>query len=101
MDGHLRGNVDDLHSDVHGRRLPPARHRDLHRPPGFRQDREGGVGLRDDRRGPLVARYDANANGTIEKGEVIKAINDYLFGEGDEAISKAEVIELINRYLFG
>ena len=50
---------------------------------------------------PLVARYDANANGTIEKGEVIKAINDYLFGEGDEAISKAEVIELINRYLFG
>ena len=50
---------------------------------------------------PLVARYDANANGTIEKGEVIKAINDYLFGEGDEAISKAEVIDLINRYLFG
>ena len=50
---------------------------------------------------PLVARYDANANGTIEKGEVIKAINDYLFGEGDETISKAEVIELINRYLFG
>ena len=50
---------------------------------------------------PLIARYDANANGTIEKGEVIKAINDYLFGEGDEAISKAEVIELINRYLFG
>ena len=48
---------------------------------------------------PLVARYDAN--GTIEEGEVIKAINDYLFGEGDEAISKAEVIEPINRYLFG
>ena len=50
---------------------------------------------------PLVAWYDANANGTIEKGEVIAAINDYLFGEGDEAISKAEVIELINFYLFG
>ena len=49
----------------------------------------------------LVARYDANNNGTIEKSEVIKAINDYLFGEGDEAISKAEVIELINLYLFG
>ena len=49
----------------------------------------------------LVARYDANKNGTIEKAEVIKAINDYLFGEGDEAISKAEVIELINLYLFG
>ena len=50
---------------------------------------------------PLFARYDANGNGTIEKSEVIKAINDYLFGAGDEAISKAEVIELINLYLFG
>ena len=49
----------------------------------------------------LVARYDANNNGKIEKSEVIKAINDYLFGEGDEAISKAAVIELINLYLFG
>ena len=50
---------------------------------------------------PLVARYDANGNGTIEKSEVIKAINDYLFGEGDDAISKADVIRLINLYLFG
>ena len=50
---------------------------------------------------PLVNRYDDNGNGTIEKSEVIAAINDYLFGEGDEAISKAEVIELINLYLFG
>ena len=49
---------------------------------------------------PLVARYDANRNGTIEKSEVIKAINDYLFGEGDDAISKADVIRLINLYLF-
>ena len=49
----------------------------------------------------LVDRYDANKNGTIEKAEVIKAINDYLFGEGDEAISKAEVIRLITLYLFG
>ena len=49
----------------------------------------------------LVARYDDNNNGTIEKSEVIAAINDYLFGEGDEAISKAEVIKLINLYLFG
>ena len=49
----------------------------------------------------LIALYDADENGTIEKSEVIKAINDYLFGEGDEAISKAEVIELINLYLFG
>ena len=50
---------------------------------------------------PLVVRYDANNNGTIEKSEVIAAINDYLFGEGDEAISKTEVIKLINLYLFG
>ena len=49
---------------------------------------------------PLVARYDANGNGTIEKSEVIKAINDYLFGGGDP-ITKAEVIKLINLYLFG
>ena len=49
----------------------------------------------------LIDRYDTNNNGMIEKNEVIKAINDYLFGAGDEAISKAEVIELINLYLFG
>ena len=36
----------------------------------------------------LVARYDTNNNGTIEKNEVINAINDYLFGEGDQAISQ-------------
>ena len=47
---------------------------------------------------PLVARYDANGNGTIEKSEVIKAINDYLF---NSALTKAEVIKLINLYLFG
>ena len=52
---------------------------------------------------PLVARYDANGNGEIEKSEVIKAINDYLFGTGDGTLapSKAEVIRLINLYLFG
>ena len=50
---------------------------------------------------PLIVRYDANGNGMIEKNEVIAAINDYLFGEGDEAISKAEVIKLITLYLFG
>ena len=49
----------------------------------------------------LEDRYDANNNGTIEKIEVIAAINDYLFGEGDEAISKGDVIRLINLYLFG
>ena len=50
---------------------------------------------------PLVARYDANNNGEIEKSEVITAINDYLFGTGADAPSKAAVIELINLYLFG
>ena len=49
---------------------------------------------------PLVARYDANGNGRIEKSEVIKAINDYLFGTGDP-ITKEQVIRLINLYLFG
>ena len=48
----------------------------------------------------LVARYDTNNNGTIEKNEVIAAINDFLFGDGDEAISKGDVIRLINLYLF-
>ena len=50
---------------------------------------------------PLIVRYDASNNGTIEKIEVIAAINDYLFGAGDEAISKSDVIKLINPYLFG
>ena len=50
---------------------------------------------------PLIDRYDANNNSMIEKNEVIAAINDYLFGEGDEAISKSDVIRLINLYLFG
>ena len=49
---------------------------------------------------PLIARYDANNNGAIEKSEVIKAINDYLFGGGDPT-TKADVIKLINLYLFG
>ena len=50
---------------------------------------------------PLIGRYDTNNNGTIEKNEVIEAIKDYLFGEGDEAISKGDVIRLIKLYLFG
>ena len=48
----------------------------------------------------LVGRYDANSDGEIEKTEVLKAINDYLFGEGDEAITKPDVLRLINLYLF-
>ena len=42
-------------------------------------------------------RYDGNANGAIERNEVIDAINDYLFGTGTE---RDEVIEVINLYLF-
>ena len=49
---------------------------------------------------PLVNRYDADNSGTIEKSEVIQAINDYLFDEGEEPITKPDVIRLINLYLF-
>ena len=48
---------------------------------------------------PLIDLYDANKNGTIERGEVIRAINDYLSGEG--SITRADVIRLINLYLSG
>ena len=47
----------------------------------------------------LVARYDVDKDG-LGKSEVLQAINDYLFGEGDEAISKTDVLRLINIYLF-
>ena len=49
---------------------------------------------------PLVTRYDADNSGTIEKSEVIAAINDYLDNEAD-APSKDDVISLITLYLFG
>ena len=45
--------------------------------------------------------YDVDHSGIIDKAEVIAAINDYLFGEGAEAIGKSDVIEVINLYLFG
>ena len=48
-----------------------------------------------------LAEYDADNSGSLEKDEVIQAINDYLFGEGADAISKDDVIEIINLYLFG
>ena len=50
---------------------------------------------------PLVAIYDTNRNGRIDRNEVIAAINDYLFGVGENTISRADVIKLINLYLFG
>ena len=43
-------------------------------------------------------RYDGNANGEIERTEVIDAINAYLFGTGTD---RDEVIDVINLYLFG
>ena len=42
--------------------------------------------------------YDADGSGTIEKSEMISAINDYLFGTG--TIEKSEMIQVINLYLF-
>ena len=49
----------------------------------------------------LLNRYDTNGNGRIDKNEALAAINDYLFGPGDEQITKAQVLEIINLYLFG
>ena len=48
----------------------------------------------------LVDRYDTNRNDVIDRGEVLDAINDYLFGTGSQVISKAEVLDLIEMYLF-
>ena len=48
----------------------------------------------------LIDRFDDDDNGTIERSEMIAAINAYLFGEGDAAISKADMIKIINLYLF-
>ena len=42
--------------------------------------------------------YDADDSGTIEKPEMISAINAYLFGG---TIEKSEMIQVINLYLFG
>ena len=50
--------------------------------------------------GDLLDRYDADDSGDIDKSEAIAAIDDYLFGEGDQRITKAQAIEVINFYLF-
>ena len=39
----------------------------------------------------LLDRYDTNNNDQIDKGEVIEAIDDYLFGVGDDQLTKAQV----------
>ena len=51
--------------------------------------------------GSLLERYDTDTSGDIDKDEAIAAINDYLFGEGADAITQDQVIEVINLYLFG
>ena len=48
----------------------------------------------------LVDRYDMDNSGTIDKDEVLTAIDDYLFGTGADAISKDDVLRLIDLYLF-
>ena len=45
-------------------------------------------------------RYDGDQNGRIERMEVIKAINAFLFATGSDRITRAEVIEVINLFLF-
>ena len=45
--------------------------------------------------------YDGNANGEIERSEVIDAINDFLFPpDPNNRISRDEVIEVIGLFLF-
>ena len=48
---------------------------------------------------PLVARYDANGNDTIERGEVIAAIRDYF--QEEAGITRGDVIRLIRLYFSG
>ena len=50
---------------------------------------------------PLLETYDADDSGMIEKSEAIKAINDHIFGEGDDRISKDDMIKVINLFIFG
>ena len=45
----------------------------------------------------LLERYDIDGNG-LDKSEVLKAIDDYLF---NETLTKEQVLEIINLYLFG
>ena len=47
---------------------------------------------------PLLARYDTDQNGEIERAEVFAGINDYLDG-GADAPTRADVFKLIELYL--
>ena len=46
---------------------------------------------------PVLAMFDANKDGTIDRSEVIMAINRYL--DGETGVTRADVIAAINRYL--
>ena len=47
--------------------------------------------------GPLGSKYDANRDRSIDKREVVMAIDDYLFGD---VLTKEEMIQVIVLYLF-
>ena len=47
---------------------------------------------------PLLARYDTDQNGEIERAEVFAGIEDYLDG-GADAPTRADVFKLIELYL--
>ena len=55
----------------------------------------------DDDLGVLGSSYDEDNDRMIDRDEVIEAITDYLYGEGDEGISKDDAITVIYLYLFG
>jgi hypothetical protein len=46
---------------------------------------------------PILDKFDGDKSGTIERSEVIAAINRYL--DDDAAYTRAEIIALINYYL--
>ena len=49
---------------------------------------------------PLITRY-AGDDGVLQKSEMIDAINDHVFGDGDDRISKDDMIKVINLHVFG
>jgi hypothetical protein len=46
---------------------------------------------------PILDKFDGDDSGTIERPEIIAAINRYL--DDDAAYTRAEIIALINYYL--
>ena len=49
---------------------------------------------------PLLAEYDGDGNGRIEKLGMLRAIRDYQFGSVGSQISKAEMLKVIRLYQF-